>query len=216
MVLMDRKEIAEYIKENDIYVMKESDIDSYAGCLAESFKDYPLFEYFSDNKYDIDKMKVFWKVTLKMCKDQYLCISNEPNATAVFICVPPKCKSFSVLKYILNGGLKIIGKFGFKNTKKMLNFEEYSKNVRERYSDDNTWYLYALCVKPEYRNKKYGGTLMRSALGLINKLGDTAYLETFKEVNVDIYSHYGFELKETTKVPNTDLTMYSMTYKKER
>lgn len=214
MALLDRKEIAEYIKENDIYVMKDSDIDNYAECLAESFKDYPLFDYFANNKYDVDKMKVFWKVTLKMCKDHYLCISNEPDATAVFICVPPNCKSFGTLQYILNGGLKIIAKFGLKGVKRMMSFEGYSKKVRDRYSEDDSWYLYALCVKPEYRNKKYGGTLMRSALGLIDKLGDSAYLETFKELNVDIYSHYGFELKDTAKVPNTDLTMYSMTYKK--
>ena len=167
MSLLDRKEIAEYIKEHDIYVMKDSDIDNYAECLAVSFKDYPLFEYFANNKYDIDKMKVFWKVMLNMCKEHYLCISNEPEATAVFICVPPNCKSFSVLQYILNGGLKIIGKFGLKGTKRMLSFEKYSKKVRDRYSEDDSWYLYALCVKPEYRNKKYGGTLMRSALGLI-------------------------------------------------
>ena len=215
MSLFDRKEVTNYIKENGLHVMQDEDIDNYAACLAESFKGYPLFEYFANNKYDIDKMKIFWKVTLKMCKDEYLCISNESDATAVFICVPPNGKEPGIVKHITNGGLKIVFNFGLKGIKRMLSFESYSHKIREQYSDDDTWYIYALCVKPEYQNKKYGGTLMKSILRLIDKLEDNAYLETFKDVNVDIYSRYGFELKDTSTVPNTDLTMYSMLYKKD-
>lgn len=216
MTLLDRKEIADYVKENNLYVMKDSDIDKYAECLAESFQNYPLFDYFANNKYDVEKMKKFWKVTLNMCKDKYLCMSNGPDATAVFICVPPNCKSFNTLQYILNGGLKIVYNFGIKGIKRMLSFESYSDKVREKYSDGDTWYLYTLCVKPEYRGQKYGGALMKAALGLIDRLEETAYLETFKEVNVEIYKHYGFELKDTAQVPNTDLTMYSMVYEPKK
>ena len=35
-------------------------------------------------------------------------------------------------------------------------------------------------------------------------------LETHKEENVQIYEHYGFELLEVSKMPNTEIVQYSM------
>ena len=41
------------------------------------------------------------------------------------------------------------------------------------------------------------------------------YLETLTFENVKIYERYGFDLVQTEKVPNTDLTLYAM-YRKHK
>ena len=37
-----------------------------------------------------------------------------------------------------------------------------------------------------------------------------AYLETNKESNVGLYTHYGFDLKKEELIPKTPVTHYSM------
>ena len=47
------------------YMLSKKDINLMANNLAVSFQGYPLFEYFANNKYNVSKMKTFWKVSLK-------------------------------------------------------------------------------------------------------------------------------------------------------
>ena len=54
------EDMTSIIKSNIEEIRKEhglnkKDIDIFANNLAVSFKDYPLFEYFANNKYNIKK-----------------------------------------------------------------------------------------------------------------------------------------------------------------
>ena len=66
--------------------LSKKDIDVFANNLAVSFKGYPLFEYFANDKYDIKKMKKFWKVSLKTMSDKtfFLADSEDANSLAIF------------------------------------------------------------------------------------------------------------------------------------
>ena len=66
--------------------LNKKDFDVFSNNLAVSFKGYPLFEYFANNKYNIDKMKKFWKVSLKTmsAKTFFLADSEEANSLAIF------------------------------------------------------------------------------------------------------------------------------------
>ena len=50
----------------------------------------------------------------------------------------------------------------------------------------------------------------------LDRIGQDCYLETYKEVNIKIYEHYGFELLEVSKIPKTDIVQYSMLRKAKR
>ena len=57
-----------------------------ANNLAVSFQGYPLFEYFANNKYNVSKMKTFWKVSLKTMSEKtfFLSDSEDANSLAIF------------------------------------------------------------------------------------------------------------------------------------
>lgn len=212
MALLDREDIKTFIKERNLKVMTKNDIQKFAECIAVSFKDYPLFEFFCNKKYSVKKMTNFWKVSLKMSNRKCLCLASDDDVNAVIILVPPKSKDPGVIKYLLNGGLRILFNFGFKGANRMLMFENYAGKIKSKYSDDKTWYINILCVKPEFRGQKLGGSLFKCSIELANFLNNSLYLETMKEINVKIYEKYGFELVETNQIKKTDFTMYSMVY----
>lgn len=59
---------------------------------------------------------------------------------------------------------------------------------------NNTMYLYALGVAPEYQGKGIGSALVREKLAECDKEGCAVYLETNTEHNVGYYGSFGFTL----------------------
>ena len=207
MDIVLKSNIEEIKKE---HTLSKEDIELFANNLAVSFKGYPLFEYFSGYQYNVEKMKKFWKVSLKTMSQKtfFLADSNEANSLAIFS--PYEKGGVSIWKYIMAGGLGMISKLGIKTTKKMAAFEKFAMEVKNRHAKEGCWYLYVFVTMPEFRGKGLGSKIMRPMLKYLDENKQDCYLETLSSINVEIYKKYGFELKEEIKVPNTDLTMYAM------
>lgn len=202
-----KSNIQEIRKEHDL---SKKDIDVFANNIATSFKGYPLFEYFSNNNYNIKKMKKFWKVSLKTMSDKTFFISDSEKANSLAIFSPYEKGGISLWKYIKAGGLGLLTTFGIKTTKQMTSFEKYAMEIKNKYAYPGCWYLYVFVTMPEFRGKGLGSKIMHPMLDYLDKHNQDCYLETLLPVNVEIYKKYGFELKEEVKVPNTDLTLYAM------
>ena len=52
--------------------------------------------------------------------------------------------------------------------------------------------------------------MLKPMFEYLDRIDQDCYLETHKEENVKIYEHYGFELLEISKIPETDVVQYSM------
>ena len=202
----------EYFK--DLHIMTKEDIDKFANNLAVSFKGYPLFEYFAKNNYDIKKMNYFWKVSLRMCIKNSLCLSDSEDVKGVAVFSNGAQKD-SIWDYIKNGGLLILPKMGLAAVKRMTKFEKFANGIKEKYANENCWYFYVFTVLPECRKKGIGSKILRKVFKFFDENQKDCYLETLTYENVGIYNRYGFELVETLNVPDSDLTMYAM-YRKHK
>ena len=202
-----KSNIEEIRKEHGL---DKKDIEIFANNLAVSFKGYPLFEYFANNKYDIKKMKKFWKVSLKTMSDKTFFISDSAEANSLAIFSPYEKGGVSIWNYIKAGGLGLIASMGFKTVKIMTSFEKFAMEIKNKYASQGCWYLYAFVTMPEYRGKGVGKKILTPMFNYLDEHNQDCYLETLLPINVEIYKKFGFELKEEVKVPNTDLTLYAM------
>lgn len=202
-----KSNIEEIRKEHGL---NKKDFEVFSNNLAISFKGYPLFEYFANNKYNIKKMKKFWKVSLKTMSNKTFFLSDSEEANSLAIFSPYEKSGVSIWKYIKAGGLGLIPNIGFKMTKRMTSFEKFAVQIKNKYSKPGCWYLYVFVTIPESRGKGLGSKIMRPMLNYLDEHQQDCYLETLSPVNVEIYKKYGFELKEEVKVPNTNLTLYAM------
>ena len=82
--------------------------------------------------------------------------------------------------------------------------------TKEKYSDENCWYLYSLTVHPDHQHKGLASKVMRAVLDFFDATGQSCYLETNKHCNVLMYEHYGFQLMETGTIPGTNVAHYAM------
>ena len=202
-----KSNIEEIRKEHGL---NKNDINLFANNLAVSFKGYPLFEYFANNKYNIKKMKKFWKVSLKTMSDKTFFLADSDQANSLAIFSPYEKGGISIWKYIKAGGLGLIFSLGIKTAKIMTGFEKYAMEIKNKYAKPGCWYLYVFVTMPKFRSKGLGSKIMKPMFKFLDEQNQDCYLETLLPINVEIYKKYGFELKEEVKVPNTDLTLYAM------
>lgn len=202
-----KSNIQEIRKEHGL---SKKDFDVFSNNLATSFKGYPLFEYFANNRYSIKKMKRFWKVSLKTMSDKTFFLSDSEQANSLAIFSPYEKGGVSLWKYIKAGGLGLVLSLGIKMAKRMASFEKFALEIKNKHSKPGCWYLYVFITMPDFRGKGLGSKIMRPMLDYLDEHKQDCYLETLLPINVEIYKKYGFELKEEVKVPNTDLTLYAM------
>ena len=196
-------------REN-LYVMKKEDIPTFSKVLAESFKDYPLFEYFVDGKYSVKKFTTFFKICLKQLGDSIIAVGDKKDPSAVAIFVNAQSSGDSIFSYIKSGGLALPFIFGIPAVIRMTKFEKFADGIKQKYATKNCYYFYLLVVKKELRGQSVASKTVKPVLEYFDEHGIDCYLETFKEINIDKYKHYGFDLKETINVPNTNLSLKAM------
>jgi GNAT superfamily N-acetyltransferase len=214
MIKMDK--FKDLVEIQHLHRMAEDEIDEYAGCLARAFQGYSLFEYFAEGHYDLKEMQHFWEVSLRTAYKDILCMSNDGDPEAVALFSPSDYKDAGFFEYMKAGGGKLIFEFGPITVAKMLAFEDFAGKIKEKYTNENCWYLYSFAVDHNYQGKGYGSMLLKPMLAYLDRVGHDCYLETLKDTNVDLYEHYGFELMESTPVPGTDMMLYAMLRKPKK
>ena len=190
--------------------LDKNDLEIFSNNLAISFKGYPLFETLSNYKYNVKKMKSFWKVSLKTISKEAVFLTDSKEANSLAIFTPYQKDGVSTWQYIKAGALSLFFTMGIKTTTRMTSFEKFALEIKNKYAKDGCWYLFTFVTMPEFRGKGLGSKIIRPMLNYLDEHNQDCYLETLSPTNVEIYKKYGFELKEEVEVPNTDLILYAM------
>jgi ribosomal protein S18 acetylase RimI-like enzyme len=198
------------MEEAGLYLVDPKELEKLADIAMDAYKDYPLHNWFSDGKYDEKASKLIMLISLKtMTKDAVIYAdSKEMNGFAIWL--PFGFEGSKTIPFLMNGALKLIAHSGFKILGRMITYENFAMNLKKKYTEHVDWYLYNLLIKKSAQGKGIASKLMKPMLEFCDQEAMQCYLETNKEVNVSLYEHYGFELKETAIVPKSDVIHYSM------
>lgn len=192
------------------YIMQRDDIKRFASTLADGFSRYDLFRYISNGEYRLNKMRLFWVVSIATVADNAICIADSESINSVLIYVPPKSKEFGLIDHLKAGGVKILFSLGLRSVIKLLRFETKTQKVARRYKSDNDGYLMAFATRSDKQGQHYGKPLIEALLRYLDASGEGCYLETLKATNVELYKHFSFQLKEQSALGMGDLTLYAM------
>ena len=199
------------IKEiENLHRMRKEDIDKFSECAALAYKEYPLFKYLTNNKVKHEVVKNILYASILSMKDNAIGISTEEDANAIAIFAPPNYKGSNPFAFIFGGGFKLLYLSPLSIFYRLAKYENHAMKIKKKYTKHNCWYLYNLTVKPEYQHQGMSSKILIPMLEYLDRIKEDCYLETHKEENVQIYEHYGFELLEVSKMPNTEIVQYSM------
>ena len=209
---MEKEAIIKHLKDNGLYIVKKSDFESLITLTGKAYEDYPLHIYLSGGKYDEEGCKQMMRVNLSLMFDEGIIYADSEELNGFVIVLPPGYTGISTLSFIWNGGYWIIYNQGIKASYRMATFESFAMNLKKKYTNNEDWYLYNLCVSKEAQGKKIASKLMKPLLNYFKLNKKICYLETNNDRNAPIYEHFGFKVMEKTIVPNSDVPHYAMLF----
>ena len=210
--LNEKESLIKYLEDNGLYMVKKSDFEALIEMSGRSYENYPLDVYFTGGKYDPEHLKQTIRVNLYSMCDEGIIYSDSAELNSLVILLPPGYSGIKTLSFIWNGGFKTIFGYGIKNFKKMIDFESFAMNMRKKYTNNEDWYLYNLCVDPKCQGKKIASKLIKPLLNYFKEHKLMCYLETNWDKNVPIYEHFGFKVMEKTIVPGSNVEHYGMLF----
>ena len=190
--------------------MRQEDIERFASTLSDGFREYGMFRFICNGSYSYSKMKLFWAVQIALCRKDAICIADSINANSVMIYIRPGSQEPGIMEYFKTGGIKMLLTIGLGGIIKLMRFDTQMQKVAKRYKSEKDGYLLAFATRLSMQGQGYGKLLMDALLQYLDNSGEGCYLETFKEENVELYSHFSFELMEKTHVNMGGLTLYAM------
>ena len=133
--------------KNNLYLIKDKDVDKLAEVAMDAYIDYPLHNHFTGGKYNAKVSKLIMKISLKtMLKDAVIYAdSEEMNGFAVFL--PFGFTGSKVLPFLFNGGLKLLFVAGPRIIGKLIKYESFAMKLKNKYTKDVDWYLYNLSIR---------------------------------------------------------------------
>ena len=190
--------------------MQHDDIERFADTLADGFSQYNLFKYLCNGTYDLEKMRLFWRVSLAVLPQNAICIADSKEANSVLIYTRPQSEEAKLLPYLKAGGLKMVFKWGIRGIIRLLRFDAEAQRVAKQYKTANDGYLLAFATRLDKQGQHYGKPLIQALLKHLDASGEGCYLETLKAENVALYQHFSFQLKEKTSILSGNLNMFAM------
>ena len=189
---------------------KNKDVDRVLNSVALAYENYPMFNYIVNGTSKAESIKQIIKSSILASKVDYIGLTFGENNEAVAIFIKPNYRGAPALPFLFNGGLKLIFKHSLRIVPRLLNYENNAMKVKEKYSDDNCWYLYSLTVHPDWQHKGLASKVMQPMLEFFDATGQSCYLETNKDSNIAMYEHFGFQLMEKGVIPQTNIAHYAM------
>lgn len=196
------------MNEENVKIKKE-DISLYAECATLAYKDYPLFKYITNGKYNQKVVKTIISSSIYSMKNEAIALANE-DKSAVALFAKPNYTGCKTIPFFIGGGIKLLFMTPLSTFIKLLNYENHSMKLKKNYTNHESWYLYNVTVKPQFQNQGNCSKLLKPMFDYLDKTKEDCYLETHSENNVKLYEHFGFELLEVSNIPKTHIKQYSM------
>lgn len=193
-----------------LYKIKKKDIEKCAETAAQAFIDDETSKFILSSKLTYKTLYDFYLVIYKAIYNKMYMFSDSENIDGFIIISPIKNSELSLWDFIQAGGLKLIFSNGLDFVLRSLNYEKNCIKIREQFVSSDDWYIFQFGVAPAKQGIGLGSKIMKPILNWFDSEKIACYLETQKDVNVDIYNHFGFVLKSIDTLPNKNIKQFAM------
>ena len=196
-----REVVAYYIQKNDLNRVGEMVAGTFAGDTA--------VKYLLGDVSEKTRSR-YCQTTYRSMFGDAIMISTDAAIDNLIVLCPPGYRGIPTMRFLRSGGLATVFGLGLGAMKRSIAFEKNAVAVRNRYSDDKTWYLMTFAVRAGKTHQGLGSAILRPILEWMDKNHYSVYLETDKAVNVEMYEHFGFQVVDICMVPGSQIKQYGM------
>jgi ribosomal protein S18 acetylase RimI-like enzyme len=194
-----------------LHAIVPAEVEEAANVLFSAFLDDPFFDYLFGPKRNAGEMvKTIHTFTLRYGIRYGEVFSPSERIEGVAIWLPPGTTTMTAWRALRSGALQLraAARIGLRGSlsfmERMRAYSDFAERLHKKHAPFRHWYLVSLGVKPECRGKGYASELLRPRLERCDVEGLPCYLETHNERNLDLYRHFGFQVKEQGVLPGSD------------
>lgn len=185
------------------------DITPAAGLLARAFFSDPLFgHFFPDPAARLSQLEALFAFRLRNEVDD--AYAPSPALEGLALWQLPRGHKPRLNPAALPRALALVLNAGWQPLQRMVHFQRWCLALRDTLIRDPYVYLDTLAVAPAFQRQGFARRLLMPVLKMADDLGVPVYLETQNRRNIDIYTHFGFEVISRTRLPDTPVEHYCM------
>lgn len=191
--------------------ISRQEISAAGQTLARAFRSDPLYAYIFGRQEHYDRVAPWMFSTWTRWSVLYGKAWATPGMEAVALRRMPGRFRVSLWSLLRTGMLATPRRLG---AEAMGRFDVVIRLLEEKHAQimggAPHWYCWVLGVVPERQGQGMGGVLMRHTFAHADRDALPCYLETTSEHNVRIHGSQGYEVRDTLRVPGSDVTLYLM------
>ncbi len=195
---------------NGLYKIKKADLKRCAEVAAKAFIDDESSKFILSANLTYKSLYNYYLVIYKAAYNKMHMFAESENINGFIIIAPIKNADLSLWECIKAGALKLIFSQGLGMVFRSLEYEKNCIKNRDKIATTDNWYIFQFGVSPDKQGEKLGSKTIKPVLSWFDSEKIACYLETQKDINVDIYSHFGFSLKMVSTLPNKEVNQFAM------
>ena len=201
--------VSRFHREVVAYYIQEYDLKRVGEMVGGTFADDTAVKYLLGDVSEKTRSR-YCQTTYRSMFGDAIMISTDAAIDNLIVLCPPGYRGIPTMRFMHNGGLITACRVGLGAIKRSIAFEKNAVAVRNRFSDDKTWYLMTFAVRAGKTHHGLGSEILRPVLDWMDKNHYSVYLETDKAVNVEMYEHFGFQVVDICMVPGSQIKQYGM------
>ncbi len=187
----------------------KADLNSLAKIISVAFHDYPQWQYFFPDE-RIRQKKMFYPFKTILCYAlKYGKIYYLPEYKGIFVGFTSEFFPFRYYRLIWSGGLRTL-RSGLKFIRNATKIDKRMNKSHRMIISEPHLYLYILAIHPDYQNQKLGSKIIHTILDFCDRHQYIGYFETHSLLIVEIFLHYGFEVKDHFRFADTEIQHWGM------
>ena len=132
------------------------------------------------------------------------------DGTGVACWLPPGCGVPGLWRQIRAGMLAIPLQFGPVGFRRLVAYDNASRNMHHAHAPMPHWYLFAIGVEPECQGQGIGSLLLSHMTARADAAGAPCYLDTHQAQNVRLYERHGFVVAERRTPAGHPIPVWAM------
>ena len=201
--------VSRFHREVVAYYIQKYDLNRVGEMVGGTFADDTAVKYLFGDVSEKTRNR-YCQTTYRSMFGDAIMISTDAAIDNLIVLCPPGYRGIPTMRFLRSGGLATVFGLGLGAMKRSIAFEKNAVAVRNRYSDDKTWYLMTFAVRAGKTHQGLGSAILRPVLEWMDKNHYSVYLETDKAVNVEMYEHFGFQVVDICMVPGSQIKQYGM------
>jgi ribosomal protein S18 acetylase RimI-like enzyme len=191
--------------------LTRAQIKPAAHVLARAFADEPLWKYFiPDTRRRHTKIYYIFRLMVSYGVRYGEGYATSPDLEGIAIWLPSERAKMSLLHQLQCGAIPAFLNLGPRLVAHISENDAYIEETHARIAPFPHQYLSVIGVDPAHQGQGHASALLRPMFARLDAEGTSCYLETHTVPNLQIYKHYGFEVREEATFPNSETKYWAM------